>query len=47
LLTPLLVQMRLWLFTTSELLGHTMTRIDERKPDRFPLASAYINRPGA
>jgi uncharacterized protein YbjT (DUF2867 family) len=47
LLTPLLVRVCPWLFTTSEILGRAMLRITQGKADRFILESADINRVGS
>lgn len=46
-LTPLLVRLCPWLFTTSEILGRAMLRVTLGKADRFILESADINRVGA
>ncbi|MFZ5443502.1 MAG: hypothetical protein ACOZQL_26075 [Myxococcota bacterium] len=47
LLTPLLVRVFPFLFTTSERLGRAMLRVVEGRADRFILESADINRVGA
>ncbi|OJT25201.1 hypothetical protein BO221_12620 [Archangium sp. Cb G35] len=47
LLTPLLVRVFPFLFTTSERLGRAMLRVVEGRADRFILESADINRAGA
>lgn len=47
LLTPLLVRLLPFLFTTSEVLGRAMLRVVQGRADRFILESADINRVGA
>ncbi len=47
LLTPLLVRVFPFLFTTSEVLGRAMLRVVEGRADRFILESRDINRVGA
>ncbi|MFT3840084.1 MAG: hypothetical protein QM723_24060 [Myxococcaceae bacterium] len=47
LLTPLLIRLFPFLFTTSEVLGRAMLRVVEGRADRFILESADINRVGA
>lgn len=47
LLTPLLVRLFPFLFTTSERLGRAMLRVVEGRAGRFILESADINRVGA
>lgn len=46
-LTPVLVRVLPFLFTTSEILGRAMLRVVEGRADRFILESADINRVGA
>lgn len=47
LLTPLLIRVFPWVFTTSEVLGRAMLRVTQGRADRFVLESADINRVGA
>ena len=47
LLTPLLVRLLPFLFTTSEVLGRAMLRVVQGRANRFILESADINRVGA
>jgi uncharacterized protein YbjT (DUF2867 family) len=46
-LTPLLIRVFPFLFTTSEILGRAMLRVAEGRADRFILESRDINRLGA